>query len=175
MLLLIHTQHIPCAEQQGLGPQLVSPVFHDELLHAQPLVEAGLDSLGGVELRDALAAKFGVELPATLVYDYPTPAALSAYLTAATRPPGPTAQYTEAPYGLQSPMERERAYAPRASEVVSVSCRFPAPADAGIGGFFSAAAASADLPTQALPCPTEVTLTSSEMLSLQNALADNTS
>ncbi|KDD71324.1 hypothetical protein H632_c5296p0, partial [Helicosporidium sp. ATCC 50920] len=35
----------------------------------EPLVGAGVDSLGAVELRDALAARFGVELAPTLVYD----------------------------------------------------------------------------------------------------------
>jgi Phosphopantetheine attachment site len=33
-----------------------------------------------VDLRNALAARFSVELPATAVYDYPTPAALAAHI-----------------------------------------------------------------------------------------------
>ena len=35
---------------------------------------------GAVDLRNALAARFGVELPATAVYDHPTPAALAAQI-----------------------------------------------------------------------------------------------
>lgn len=35
---------------------------------------------GAVDLRNALANHFGVELPATVVYDYPTPAALAAHI-----------------------------------------------------------------------------------------------
>ena len=47
----------------------------------QQLMEAGLDSLGAVELRTSLGAAFGVELPATFTFDYPTGAAMSRYLT----------------------------------------------------------------------------------------------
>lgn len=44
-------------------------------------MDAGLDSLGAVELRSALADRFAVDLPATLVFDYPTAAALIQFLT----------------------------------------------------------------------------------------------
>ena len=43
-------------------------------------MQAGLDSMGAVELRNALTAQYGLDLSATLAFDYPTPAAIAGYL-----------------------------------------------------------------------------------------------
>jgi NADPH:quinone reductase-like Zn-dependent oxidoreductase/acyl carrier protein len=46
----------------------------------QPLHELGLDSLLSIELRNSLGASLQRTLPATLLFNYPTPAALADYL-----------------------------------------------------------------------------------------------
>ena len=48
----------------------------------QPLMEAGLDSLGAVELRNALGSRFGLELPPTVTLDHPSVAALAEFICA---------------------------------------------------------------------------------------------
>jgi len=52
----------------------------------QPLMASGLDSLGAVELRNALQSRLAIELPSTLVFDYPSIDAMAGFIAGRLQP-----------------------------------------------------------------------------------------
>ncbi|WP_042832245.1 type I polyketide synthase, partial [Streptomyces rimosus] len=80
--------------------------------------DLGFDSLTTVELRNTLTAATGLKLPATLVYDYPTPIALADFLLAELQGALPESdRLAPAPGG--------RAADDDPIAVVGPNCRFP--------------------------------------------------
>jgi 3-oxoacyl-(acyl-carrier-protein) synthase/acyl carrier protein len=68
----------------------VESIIGNAIPSDQPLMEAGIDSLGATELQQKLADGLGIELPSTMVFDYPTVDAMTDFL--ATKVGGATAQ-----------------------------------------------------------------------------------
>lgn len=69
--------------------QVVGHAIHPE----EPLMSAGLDSRGGMELRRTLAEALGLELPVTLLYDYQTIEDIVGYINSVVQTSDQTAGF----------------------------------------------------------------------------------
>ncbi|MGY5046318.1 SDR family NAD(P)-dependent oxidoreductase [Streptomyces sp. 900105755] len=86
----------------------------------RPLRDLGMDSVTAVELRNRIGARLGSRLPATLLFDHPTPARLAEHLLATViATSGPTARRPAA-----APHPRTAAHDEPVA-LVAMACRLP--------------------------------------------------
>jgi acyl transferase domain-containing protein/acyl carrier protein len=122
----------------------------DSIDAERPLVDAGMDSLLAVELRNALQRAVGVALPATVAYDHPTVRAIATHIAtlvaASSTSPAAAAVVVAATAGRQRRRRREGVVATKrlrgdgdgdggGMAIVGASCRMPGGAGT-LGGFW---------------------------------------
>ena len=69
----------------------VATVLGHDIDPDEPLMDAGLDSLGMAEAGSAIQSAVGLQLPGTIAFDHPTISALAQYIDGALHPPPPAA------------------------------------------------------------------------------------
>lgn len=95
-----------------------------------------------MDLRNAVAAAFSLDLPATAAFDYPSTAALAAYIAAQLSP----GQQHSGQAGSTAPVLPQAAMQ-TATEVVGMACIYPG-SHPGVEGFWGALAAGQTLQRQ---------------------------
>ncbi len=149
-----HLAAAPAAEQERIVLDLVRDQSAAVLGHRageavdadRPFRDLGLTSLTAVELRNQLSASTGLTLPASLVFDHPTPAAVAELIrTELCRPDGVTAittldRFEAALAGLPPGSAELAAISTRLHQLMSTvdGKRAGAPAEAGELGTASA-------------------------------------
>ncbi|WP_227979257.1 type I polyketide synthase [Nocardia spumae] len=103
---------------RGQVAGVLGHISGDAIDPATPFTELGFDSLAGVEFRNRLAKVTGVQLPSTLVFDYPTAAAVATFVRSRVG----DAEEAGAGRAARAP-RRVRTDEPIA--IVGMSCRYP--------------------------------------------------
>ncbi|MEU3986571.1 SDR family NAD(P)-dependent oxidoreductase [Streptomyces sp. NPDC026672] len=85
----------------------------------RPFAELGFDSLTALELRNALTRETGLPLPATLVFDHPTPDAVADALHEGLAPAAPPAVTGRGATGTPAGLAEDPV------AIVGMGCRFP--------------------------------------------------
>jgi acyl carrier protein len=122
---------------------IVASIVGFEVLPTHPLMEAGLDSLGAVELRQQLGSHFGLEVPVTVMFDYPTTAALAKFISSGLKSRSASEDPATKDVMWQSPVYEAQHQAQ--TTLAGLSCRYPGLAT-GLGTFWKAAVEGCNLP-----------------------------
>ncbi len=120
---------LPEAEQRGIVLELVRHAVNEVLGRADPVnpeqtfLDLGFDSVDALEISNWLGAATSLRLPATAVFDYPTPMALAEFArTELTGAPLPAAPSPAVAADRDDPVV-----------IVGMGCRYPGGADSPQG------------------------------------------
>ncbi|MEV6341166.1 SDR family NAD(P)-dependent oxidoreductase [Nocardia vinacea] len=107
VVLAVVREHVAASLGHQSGDMIAAEV---------PFTELGFDSLAGVEFRNRLAKATGLQLPSTLVFDYPTAQAVATFITS---------RVGEVPGGERRTRTVRRARTDEPIAIVGMSCRYP--------------------------------------------------
>ncbi|MFG2716638.1 type I polyketide synthase, partial [Streptomyces goshikiensis] len=124
---------LPVAEHEGVLLDLVCGRVAAVLGHTgadavdaeRAFRDLGFDSLTAVELRNVLKAETGLRLPPTLIFDYPTPAALARHLLSELGVTGGGTGDQEGSRGLVTPVRAVVDVTDDPIVIVGMGCRYP--------------------------------------------------
>ncbi|MFE2379411.1 type I polyketide synthase [Streptomyces sp. NPDC059398] len=103
---------------QDKAARVLGHTSPDEVQAGSAFSELGFDSLTSVELRNDLSAATQLRLPATLLFDYPTPTALTGYLVGELL--GTVPEDTGAPAAVPATIAADEPIA-----IVGMACHYP--------------------------------------------------